>query len=245
MNPHELGRFLPFLANIERERKIEFERYFRTAPLWIADFFSVEVLPKKTVFIRENAPVDTVYFIAAGIIKATEYRVHDISYDYMFFNKVYAFGGMEIVMNLKEYRTTLQTVTECTVLKIPASAFREWLDSDIDALKHEAQLIGQYLLEEARCSRALLFLQGSNRVAFLLVHRYRNYAKNGILRLRGNRQELSDFTGLCVKTINRSIKKFRESGLITMDGRYLLINHEQYVNLEKIVSEILSDDTEA
>ena len=244
MNARELEEHLPFLANIEPKRKAEFEQYFKTAPLWMSDFFSVEVLPKKTVFIHEGTPVDTVYFIAAGLIKATEYRVYDISYDYMFFNSVYAFGGMEIVMNLQNYRTTLQTVTECVILKIPAPAFRDWMDSDIHALKHEAQLIGEYLLEQARCSRALLFLQGSNRVAFLLVQQYRSRAKNGVLRLSGNRQELSDFTGLCVKTINRSIKKFRESELITMDGRYLLVNYEQYVRLEEIVSKILVDDAE-
>ena len=244
MNARELEESLPFLTNIEADRKEEFEQYFRTAPLWISGFFSTEVLPKKTILIHEGAPVDTVYFIAAGIIKATEYRVYNIAYDYMFFNRVYAFGGMEIVMNLDKYRTTLQTVTECTVLKIPAPVFRQWLDTDMHAFKHESRLIGEYLLEQARCSRALLFLQGANRVAFLLANRYRNYAKNGVLRLRGNRQELSDFTGLCVKTINRSIKKFRESGLISVDGRYLLINYEQYVRLEKIVSEILADDAE-
>ena len=57
-----------------------------------------------------------------------------------------------------------------------------------------------------------------------------------------DRQELSDFTGLCVKTITRSIKKFKESGLITTQGSYILINYEQYCRMEKMISEILAED---
>ena len=103
-------------------------------------------------------------------------------------------------------------MTKCTVLKIPKEGFKKWLDSDITALQQESRLMGEYLLEQARDSRMLLFLQGADRVAFLLMKRYRKYAENGVMKMKGDRQELSDFTGLCVKTISRSIKKFKENG---------------------------------
>ena len=35
------------------------------------------------------------------------------------------------------------------------------------ALQQESRLMGEYLLEQARDSRMLLFLQGADRVAFL------------------------------------------------------------------------------
>lgn len=61
------------------------------------------------------------------------------------------------------------------------------------------------------------------------------------MKMKGDRQELSDFTGLCVKTISRSIKKFKENGLITTQGSYILINYEQYCRMEKMISEILAE----
>lgn len=88
----------------------------------------------------------------------------------------------------------------------------------------------------------LLFLQGADRVAFLLMKRYRKYAHNGVLKMKGDRQELSDFTGLCVKTISRSIKKFKESGMISTQGSYILINKEQYSRMEEMISDILAED---
>ena len=214
-----LAKILPFLNEIEKERREQFEGYFRTAPMWLMDTFVVEELEKGTIFVQEGEPADMIYLIGKGLIKATDYRIYGINYDFTVFDKVYAFGGMEVIINLDKYQTTLQTVTKCTVLKIPKEGFKKWLDSDIVALQQESRLMGEYLLEQARDSRMLLFLQGADRVAFLLMK-----------------------TGLCVKTITRSIKKFKESGLITTQGSYILINYEQYCRMEKMISEILAED---
>ena len=99
----------------------------------------------------------------------------------------------------------------------------------------------EYLLEQARNSRAFLFLQGSNRLAYLFLNHYDKYAENGILKMQVGRQELADYTGLCLKTITRSVKQFKEQGLISKEGSMVLINKEQYQRLKEIVSEILVD----
>lgn len=239
-----LAQILPFLNEIEKDRREQFEQYFRTAPIWLMETFSVEELEEGTIFVQEGEPADMIYFIGKGLIKATDYRIYGINYDFMFFDKVYAFGGMEVIINLDRYQTTLQTATRCTVLKIPKEGFKKWLESDIIALQQESRLMGEYLLEQARDSRMLLFLQGADRVAFLLMKRYRKYAENGVLKMKGDRQELSDFTGLCVKTITRAIKKFRENGMISTQGSYIMVNREQYRRMEEMISDILAEDLE-
>ena len=171
------------------------------------------------------------------------YELFGISYDFMMIlNRVYAYGGMEVIMGLDKYRTTMQTVNRCLVLKIPRAQFERWLATDIVALKNEARLVAEYLHEETRNSRAFLFLQGSDRVALLLVNRYEKYADGGILRMRGSRKELSDSTGLCLKTINRSMKKFCDDDMVTQEGRDLTINYQQYLKLKQIVTTILAED---
>ena len=207
-----LAQILPFLNEIEEERRKQFEEYFRTAPMWLMDTFVVEELEKGTIFVQEGEPADTIFLIGKGLIKATDYRIYGINYDFTVFDKVYAFGGMEVIINLDKYQTTLQTVTKCTVLKIPKEGFKKWLDSDIIALQQESRLMGEYLLEQARDSRMLLFLQGADRVAFLLMKRYRKYAENGVMKMKGERQKLADVKGLCGKTIRRSPKQFKRSG---------------------------------
>ena len=242
MKENYLEKALPFLPRIEKNRREQFETYFKSAPLWLIESFSIEEMERGTTFVREGEPVDTVYLIGSGSIKATDYRIYGIPYDFMLFSKVYAFGGMEIIMDCDTYLTTLQTVTDCIVLKIPRAQYNKWLKTDFNAMKHEAKMMGEYLLEQARNSRAFLFLQGANRLAFLLINRYEKYAVNGVLHLSGDRQELSDFTGLCLKTITRSVQKFKSQGLITKEGNQIVVDYDQYMQLKKLISKILIED---
>ena len=243
MKDNCLYHVAPFLKTIHEDTRKQFEKYFATAPLWLLESISVEEMKKGTIFIREGEPAEMIYFIVSGAIKATDYRIFGISYDFMTIrDKVYAYGGLEVIMDLPKYRTTLQAVTKCTVMKIPRTQFERWLSTDIVALKNESLLVAEYLHEEARNSRAFLFLQGSDRLALLLINRYDKYAQDGIYRIKGNRKELSDSSGLCLKTINRSIKKFCETDMVTQDGRDLVITPEQYSKLKDVVCKILAED---
>ncbi len=227
----------PFLQDNSRERQEQLAEYFKSAPLWLVESLQMEELKKGTIFIREGEPADTVFVLVKGIVGATDYRIYGMSYDFMRYDKVYAFGGMEFIMDYDRYRTTLRAMTDCTLLKLSRAVFEKWMYSDIRAMKYEAKQIGEYLLEEGRNSRLFLFLQGSDRLALLFVERYEKYQKNDRLYLKGNRQNLADETGLCVKSISRGIKKFMEDGLIQKEGKQIVIGREQYEGLKRIISE--------
>lgn len=227
---------LPFLKNVDRDKQEQFEEYFKSAPLWLFDALQIDDMKKGEVFVREGEPAETVFFIGRGVIEAVDYRIYGTPYDYMQFDKLYAFGGMEFLMDLNFYMTTLRTITNCTVVKLSRAKFEKWMYSDIRAMKYAAKLVGEYLLKEGRNSRIYLFLQGSDRLAMLLIDRYERYSKNGTLYVKGNRQNMADATGLCVKSISRSVKKFLEEGLIEKEGNKIVIHEDQYEHLKRIVS---------
>lgn len=234
-----LYRVLPFLNSIEARRRKQFEDYFSSAPKWLLDSFQVVEVEKDKVFIKENDPVDTVYMIGKGIVKAVDYRVSGILFEFMQFDDVYAFGGMEIVMEDTVYRTTMQTVTPCIMVKIPKAVFAKWMSLDIVALQKEAKNISSYLLEQGRTERIYLFLQGADRLAFFLTEKYLKYQKNKLLYVDSTRQELAEASGLCVKTVNRAVKKFQENGWITKIGNKFTINEKQYHELNKSISQLI------
>lgn len=243
MEEHYLYRLLPWLVGIEEKRRNQFLQIFRTAPLWLIESIRVEDVEKGVSFVREGEPANMIYFVMSGTIKATEYRFHGISFDFIRFDRLYAMGGMEVLMDLDHYRTTLQTVTPCKIIKLTRKMYEKWLANDIQALKNEAKLMGEYLLEQGRLSRAYLFLQGSNRLAMLLVDRYERYSKQGLLKMRGHRQSLSDATGLCVKTINRAIASFTEEGLISRDKTTLVIDESQYRLLKQKINQVIEAES--
>lgn len=226
----------PFLEDVSRARQEQFEEYFKNAPLWLIDAFRSEELSKDTVFIKEGDLADTIFILVKGIIEATDYRIYGMPYNYTQFDKVYAFGGMEFIMDMDVYRTTLRTRTDCTVIKIPRTLFEKWMYSDIRAMKYEAGRVAEYLLEEGRNSRLFLFMQGADRLALLFVVRYEKYQRNGVLYITGSRQDLADETGLCLKSISRAVKKLLEDGLISKEGRRIVVDKRQYDELKKIIS---------
>lgn len=228
---------LPFLRDIDRGRQEQFETYFRSAPLWLTEMFQVEELKSGNVFIREGDPADTIFFVGRGTIEATDYRVLGTLYDYMRFDKVYAFGGMEFIMELDSYMTTLRAVTDCTLVKLPRPQFEKWMYSDMQALRYEAKLVCEYLNTEARHNRVLLFLEGADRLALLLVGRYEQYSTDGVLLLRESRQRLANESGLCVKSVNRGIQKFLDEGLISKEGTRIIVDRAQHQALRDFLSQ--------
>lgn len=242
MNENYLDEIIPELKKIDNARREQFYKYFGNAPVWLLQSFIVEKMEKGKIFVCEGSEINTIYFIVDGLIKATDYRVYGIKFDFILFTNVYAYGGMEVIMGLDTYKTSLQTVTNCTVLKISKDKFATWLNTDFSALKYEAKLMGEYLLEQARSVRAFLFLQGADRLAMLLVNRYQKFAIKNVLVLKNDRQELSDYTGLSVKTITRALKKLEESGMVSKQGSRIVINKQQYIKMQEMISQILSDD---
>ncbi len=239
MTSTTLYDLLPILKIADEQRRLQFEDYFKTAPLWLLEGFQVEKLDSSVVFVKEDDPADVVYFIVNGTIEAIDYRFLGVEYEFMRLNKLYAIGGMEVIMELSRYKTTLRTASRCTMLKLPMKLYAQWLATDIRALKSEAKLTGEVLLEESRQNRAMLFLQGADRLAMLLVQRYELYARNGMLVVKSSRQELSNIVGLSVKTINRAVGKLLEEGLLSRDGNKLVVSKEQYERLKEKVEAVM------
>lgn len=239
---HYLNKVLPFLQTIPKERREKFYTYFGKAPMWVLNSFQVDVIPRGTTFIRAGTPVDTIYFIGFGVIKGTDYRILGVPFDFMIFTDVYAYGGMEIIMDFDTYQASLKTVTDCIVIKIPKDIFADWVKSDIFALEREAKLMGQYLLEQARNNRVFLLLQGTDRLIMLLTILYEQEKKPERFVIENDRQILADYTGLSVKTITRVVQNLEKEGFLTRNRSQIIITSSQYVHMKEKLAEILSND---
>ena len=236
-----LERF-PKLIKIPQYRKEQLLRYFATAPASLLEHFTLEQLPADTIFVREGQKADAVYFVAKGGLKAIDYRFPGVEYEFMQFNRVYAMGAMEILLDRKEYLTTLKTTVPSLILRCPGDHFAQWLLQDLRALRYESKLMGEYLLEQDRMTRAFLFLSGPERLAQILIHRYESGAESGVLTTDGNQQILANESGFNIKTVARSMKSLTDDGLVSRKGRKILITETQYKGLKDLVSSVMDTD---
>ena len=232
-----IDKVLSLVHELNGEQKEYLERYITQAPVWLLEAFNIVNYEENTAFIRENQDVEYVYILVKGVVKAIDYRVLGVSYDYMWMEAVKTFGPMEILLGLDKFTTTLTTVTPCTMLVISKKQFEKWMKGDLNALLMESKMMVSYLLEQGRRERIFLFMEGTDRVAYLFCQMYEDNQKDGVCTIRFTRQELSDCSGLSVKTINRSIAKLVEDNYIGRDGNKIIITQEQYSRMKKFIAQ--------
>ena len=110
---------------------------------------------------------------------------------------------------------------------------------DLDTYQATLQTITPCTSIRIPTSRTYMFVPGTDRLAVLFEHRYKKYAKNGKLTFTNTRQELAEYSGLSVKTVNRAVKKFEEQGLISRSGKTFYIDEGQYERLHALVSKLI------
>ena len=122
------------INELRSEEREYLNNYLANAPKWLLEAFQIVRLKKGTTFIHENAHVDTVYILVEGIVKATDYRIQEVAYDYTRFYPIEVFGAMEFLMGYDLYKTTLMTETDCRFLCVSKDQFSRWMLTDIHAV---------------------------------------------------------------------------------------------------------------
>ena len=203
--------------------------YLSNAPYWLIESLCVVKKPKDKLIVEENAKADTIYILVDGTVRAVDYRIKGVAYDYMWFYAVEVFGSMELFFNIPKYMTTLKTVTDCTFLVLSREQYRRWIWDDKNALQLEVGSMGKYLLEQNRAGRVFLFLQGMDRKLYMFGLEYQSDK---------NRKSMV-ISGLSIKTVNRAVKKMEENGFISRNGRKILISSEQYFKIKSYLDSIV------
>ena len=230
------------INELRSEERDYLNNYLANAPKWLLEAFQIVRLKKGTTFIHENAHVDTVYILVEGIVKATDYRIQEVAYDYTRFYPTEVFGALEFLMGYDLYKTTLMTETDCRFLCVSKDQFSRWMLTDIHAVLEQVKAMSVYLVEQVRKERLFLFLQGIDRLFLLFMQIYRDSARRGVCRIHLTRKDLSNSTGLCVKTVNRCISQMEDEGYISREGRGIIISEEQYQRIKSAMADKIDEN---
>ncbi len=232
-----MNKIISVINQLEGEQKQRLAELFKNAPVWLVEACNILELKQDEIFCREKEKASKVYILTKGKAKASDFRIFGIVYDFCRYEAVEILGGMEVFVDSETYRTTLITATPCQFIVMDREIFKKWMTSDNNALWFHTKTMTRYLLEETRKERAFLFLQGTDRVYILLEHLYELNEVDGRCQIRLTRQQISDETGLSIKTINRSLKQMIEDELVSVQGSRLTICRDQYQRMKDLSSE--------
>ena len=139
-------------------------------------------------------------------------------------------GEVTILAGMERTSVTIETLTETTVIYFQRKDFEEWIAEDNHFLRLVAGKVAFKLYRSSYNRGARLFYPPQ----FILLDYILKYAaaeqieKNGQAVIKKTRQELYEECGITVKTLNRTIKRLEEDGVVTMCRGKMAMTLEQY-----------------
>ena len=194
----------------------ELEEYTRYMPEELWQRCSVRVYPPGTIIHQKDYKLE--YF---GLIAKGEHRVINEFQNgnvYMIEkNEPIDFvGEVTILAGMEKTSVTIETLTETTVAFFSRKDFEDWISKNIHFLRLVAHKVAYKLYRSSYNRGARLF-----------------YPPHFILPK--TRQALYEECGITVKTINRTVKKLKDEGLISLRKGKISMTSEQYRKAQKVI----------
>ena len=209
------------------------ELLFRNCTEEVKYYMTLLDIEAGRTFIKAGADCTHIFIILSGKVTGVEWPMHERPYPFKDFGPGDFFGEIECFAGLTQYRISIITSTRCRVLSIPADVYMEWMRMDVDALFLRAQENMRRLITQTAEARKYLFMEGKDR---LMVHLIRKYEQHmpppRLLELRQTRPQLAEEIGFSIKTLNRSIQKLEELGLIWLQRGKIVLPREGYLRMK-------------
>ncbi|MDO5406861.1 MAG: Crp/Fnr family transcriptional regulator [Eubacteriales bacterium] len=192
-------------------------------------------------FIKAGTECTHIYIILSGKVTGVEWPMHERAYSFKDFGPGDFFGEIECFAGLLQYRISLVASTPCRILSIPAAFYMQWMQMDVDALFMRTQENMARLIAQTAEARKYLFMEGKERLMAHLIQKYeQKYPLVQELELLQTRSQLSEEVGLSMKTLDRSIKKLEEMGIIRIRKGKIVISREGYQSMKDYIEHYIN-----
>ena len=211
------------------QKRSYMEFLFRNCTEEVKYYMTLIDIEADRTFIKAGTECTHIFVILSGKVTGVEWPMHERPYSFKDFGPGDFFGEIECFAGLPQYRISIVASTKCRVLSIPADAYMDWMRMGVDALFLRTQENMRRLITQTAEARKYLFMEGKDR---LMVHLIRKFEQRiptpQQLELKQTRAQISDEIGFSVKTLDRSIQKLEELGLIRVQRGKIIITEDGY-----------------
>lgn len=185
------------------------------------------------VLLRENESAAFIFYLLSGKVKGISLQSVNSLYAFALFEAPAYLGEVEAFSGADHYRSTLICQGDCSFLEVPVESYLAWVKTDVKALYARTCAVTSMLVGQTRSERKSRFSTSRSRLVFYLVSLT---AENGApIDMKISCQDLADRIGCSTKTIQRSLQEMMQEGLITRQGRHLMISRDQARKLSTLV----------
>lgn len=216
---------------------LDLKPYFKNMPPQLYNRYTIRTHKPGTIIHQKDFKLD--YF---GIIAKGEHRVINEFQNgniYMIEKNepIDFIGEVAILAGMEKTSVTIETLTETTVVYFSRKDFEYWISQDIDFLRLVSRKVAFKLYRSSYNRGARLFYPPH---FILLDYILKQAALLGIetkkeVIISKTRQELFEECGISVKTLNRTIAKLKEDGVVSITKGKLSLTLDQYIRSQDII----------
>ncbi|MGI9450295.1 MAG: helix-turn-helix domain-containing protein [Geminicoccaceae bacterium] len=178
---------------------------------------SIRTVPGKVVVYCQGEPSDHVYEVIEGVVK-----LYMLTADGRLQITGFAYPGQILALDAdSHYVTTAEAVTQAKLCQYPRAKFERVIDEHPQLARQLFSIVVQDL-SVARSQMLLLGRKSATErlASFLLDLSERNAARSedpDLIELPMSRGDISDYLGLTIETVSRTMTKLRRLGVLDLN----------------------------
>ncbi len=195
--------------------------------------------------LQKNQPIEAFEIVFSGSVKIMNEFGDGINYIH---NKLHApviLGDIEILSGADDVAASVVCSTEVYSLKIPISVYRDWMNQYPEFTKVVAKYLAIRFFESSDNIGSDIRYNTKYNLASVLVRLVENVVaerniasdKNYEITITETRKQIADMIVVTERTVNRTLKTFKEEEYVNIKNHKITVNKEQ---VQKIKDEILN-----
>lgn len=210
--------------------------FIEKIPINIKNKCKLKKIEKGKLLVLKGNNIENIYIHCQGKMQVKNEFENGFVYSFANIKPIAYIGAMEIMANQKTYSSTLQTTTECIILKMPKTDFENWINTDQKFTLEVLHFVSKSMYEQSLKTGEVLAYPAICILTNYLINVFENEDKD-VVFLEKTREEIASILGFSVRTINRNLKELKDENLITVNRKGISITKEQF---EKLLNKLES-----
>ena len=208
----------------------ELSSVIKTMPISVKNKCLVKkVEANKTLFLKGDI-LDCVYILCEGKVRIFNTLREGNIFTVRAGKGVEFIGEQGIIAGKKEAALTIESTTECILIKVEKKDFLYWIDKDHRFTKYLLTKLANRIYPISKDQGVRSFYSSSYLLKKLLIEEYKKRETNNN-QILITRQQMAERIGISLRSVERGIKNLKITNKVTIKNRKLYINEKQYEEL--------------